>query len=479
MAQATPLLLLSDILFLVSTVTQDLDDNVSKEGKNKQLCQISPSMEKKELKSCSKGVVGHLLSLRKMCTKLKTTTNIGRDLDMTQHSIREFVTENFGKNYYPVYHGRSNIVAPLVLIVKRKRKWWKRPFGKAEMILLASLENYMENNAKKFFHDVFQTKIQKENKSLVKTEVTEVGSNFEMLIEGFDSGEVALKTSDTPGDLELGNLTEEYFLDPDLRELLSVAPLNPDKMKPLEGHHLILVTGVIYSTKFVLSGPRKHQTTMSGNVLTPSSMATLLDESWIRGQVTITEVLPPMVNRNSRAPFLFQFCRVVYDRENKKLCIGDGDFVGKTLRSEAPKQPDYEEAMMHLEMVKDLSHDPITLTDEDCERVKNIKELLRMEKSGSQRKNLVQVYLHRFEKILTEEITQLSVENRLPTNSDCEFLLKLGIRARLKQRFLKVTSAARTAIQDYGILFQLLSGLPEDQWKEFEATIDDSKGKDS
>ena len=84
-------------------------------------------------------------------------------------------------------------------------------------------------------------------------------SNFEMLIEGFDRGEVALKTSDTPGDLELGNLTEEYFVDPDLRELLSVTPLNPDKMKPLENDHLLLVTGVIYSTKFVLSGPRKNQ----------------------------------------------------------------------------------------------------------------------------------------------------------------------------------------------------------------------------
>ncbi|XP_015762309.1 PREDICTED: uncharacterized protein LOC107341407 [Acropora digitifera] len=249
-------------------------------------------------------------------------------------------------------------------------------------------------------------------------------------------------------------------------------------MKPLKDQHLLLVTGVIYSTKFVLSGPRKHQTTMSGNAPTPSRLATLLDEGWIKGQVTNTEVLPPMVNRNSQAPFLFQFCRVVYDKDSNKLGISKGEFVGKTMRSEAQKQPDYEEAMMHLEMVTDLSHDPITLTDEDCERVKNIKELLRMEKSGSQRKNLVQVYLHWFEKILTEDITQLSVENRLPTNSDCEFLLKLGIRAKLKQRFLKVTSA-RTAIQDYGILFQLLSGLPEDQWKEFEATIDDTKGKDS
>ena len=98
------------------------------------------------------------------------------------------------------------------------------------------------------------------------------------------------------------------------------------------------------------------QTTMSGNVPTPSRLATLLDEGWIKGQVTNTKVLPPMVNRNSRAPFLFQFCRVVYDRENKKLCISDGEFVGKTMPGEAPKQPDYEEAMMHLEMEENLSH---------------------------------------------------------------------------------------------------------------------------
>lgn len=86
-------------------------------------------------------------------------------------------------------------------------------------------------------------------------------------------------------------------------------------------------------------------------------MPAFLDKNpWVKGQVTSTKVLPSMVNRNSRGPFLFKFCRVVYDRENKKLCISDGQFVGKTMRSVAPKQVDYEEASMHLEMVDNLSH---------------------------------------------------------------------------------------------------------------------------
>ena len=80
-----------------------------------------------------------------------------------------------------------------------------------------------------------------------------------MLIEGSGKGELALKTSDTAGDLELGDLDFEYLKDPDLRQFLSAATLNPEKMKPLEDHHLLLVTSVIYSSKFVLSGPRKHQ----------------------------------------------------------------------------------------------------------------------------------------------------------------------------------------------------------------------------
>ena len=66
-------------------------------------------------------------------------------------------------------------------------------------------------------------------------------------------------------------------------------------------------------------------------------------------------VPPPMVQRLSRAPFLFKFCRVVYEKERKVLHLQDGEFVGRHFRSarEGPSVdfmiPD-EEAAKFLEM---------------------------------------------------------------------------------------------------------------------------------
>ena len=78
-------------------------------------------------------------------------------------------------------------------------------------------------------------------------------------MQGLDNAGVELKFSDVLGDLELGQLTEEYYKDADLREILLNTALDPDKMASLEGHHLLLVTSVVYSTKFVLQGSRMHQ----------------------------------------------------------------------------------------------------------------------------------------------------------------------------------------------------------------------------
>jgi len=62
-----------------------------------------------------------------------------------------------------------------------------------------------------------------------------------------------------------------------------------------------------------------------------------------------------MVQRLSRAPFLFKFCRVVYEKERKVLRLQDGEFVGRHFRSArgGPSVdstiPD-DEAVLHLEM---------------------------------------------------------------------------------------------------------------------------------
>lgn len=71
-----------------------------------------------------------------------------------------------------------------------------------------------------------------------------------------------------------------------------------------------------------------------------------------------------MVKRLSRAPFLFKFCRVVYEKERKVLRLQDGEFVGRHFRSSRGGPvvdftiPD-EEAVLYLEM-KETSAQGIT-----------------------------------------------------------------------------------------------------------------------
>lgn len=392
---------------------------------------------------------------------------------MTQDSIRAFVHENFGKDYYPVYHGQTNIVTPLALIVKQKRKWWKRPFGKAEMIILGGLESYIVDEKKNHFHSSSESKLVKECKSMEKTETGEVSRNLDIAVQGLDNAGVELKFSDVLGDLELGQLTEEYYKDPELREILLNTALDPDKMGSLEGHHLLLVTSVVYSTKFVLQGSRMHQTTVSGNIHTPPEASPLLgNHSLLTGHVTRTSVPPPMVKRLSRAPFLFKFCRVVYEKERKVLRLQDGEFVGRHFRSSRGGPvvdftiPD-EEAVLYLEMKETSAQDGNPLTVEDYEKVEDVKELLVTEETSAHRKDLILMYLNWFEQILTIDKKQFLIERPL-TKGDCEFLLKVGITARPRQLMLRVASAKKDLIQEYGILLKLLSEMSEDKWEEIQ-----------
>ena len=78
-----------------------------------------------------------------------------------------------------------------------------------------------------------------------------------------------------------------------------------------------------------------------------------------------------MVKRLSRAPFLFKFCRVVYDKERKVLRLQDGEFVGRHFRgARGGPSIDFaisdEEAVLYLEMEESSTQGIIEIKFELC-----------------------------------------------------------------------------------------------------------------
>ena len=72
--------------------------------------------------------------------------------------------------------------------------------------------------------------------------------------------EGTIRLSNDQGVLKLGKLSQKYIDDPDLRGLLEKAELNPKLMKNFaEGDKLLLITSVVYSEKFELTGQRKEE----------------------------------------------------------------------------------------------------------------------------------------------------------------------------------------------------------------------------
>ena len=88
---------------------------------------------------------------------------------MIRKVLRVFAEENFGDKHYPVLHGASaSDVKPFVLIVKKKRPIYKRPFTKEEFIIVAGLENYVKEDKKEDFLKAVSSKKQTQDNLGVK-----------------------------------------------------------------------------------------------------------------------------------------------------------------------------------------------------------------------------------------------------------------------------------------------------------------------
>ena len=70
-----------------------------------------------------------------------------------------------------------------------------------------------------------------------------------------------MKISYELGELELGKLDQEYFIDPVLEDILKESELDAEKMKRYENEELHLIYSVIYSERFQLKGKRQYKVT--------------------------------------------------------------------------------------------------------------------------------------------------------------------------------------------------------------------------
>ena len=70
----------------------------------------------------------------------------------------------------------------------------------------------------------------------------------------------------------------------------------------------------------------------------------------LKGFYKVTDIPPNIATRkNSRGPFLFQCCRVVFNKETNRLELPKGEVVGKTVTcKEDQKEAEYENTAVSL-----------------------------------------------------------------------------------------------------------------------------------
>ncbi|XP_068744475.1 uncharacterized protein [Montipora capricornis] len=387
---------------------------------------------------------------------------------MIEELLYKFSKENFGDpNFLPLLHGHSK-TKPLTLLVKRKRSIWKRPFGKKEIIILDGLEKYVDSNEKDFLKDV-ESKITKEQ-LIEKGSDAPAASHRKGSLDLGEIGEISLTIDDNLGDLQLGKVSQEYISDSDLRKILTRFDLDTNMMSCLQGHELRLVTSVVYSERFEIQGNRKHEWGIDAELELPSELAKVFKP---KVQCTYKEkIIPPGVaTRNARGPILFKYCRVQYNETSKKLEMVKGEFVGNTI-SRGTEEDDDDDAGIPIDRDADGNDLPDYFTAEDIKMMDTIyKTFLMTEKNREQRKARVRKYLGWFEKILTTDETKILLPVPL-TSGDCKFLQSMYIPATTSLHILDFTGVTREDIQSCGIIFKLLDDLPDEDWTEFEMTLD-------
>ena len=82
---------------------------------------------------------------------------------MIRKVLQALAEENFEDKHYPVLHGTSKVVKPFVLMVKKQKPFYKRPFTKKEFIIIAELEKYVKEDKRDAFRNLMNSKKQNQD----------------------------------------------------------------------------------------------------------------------------------------------------------------------------------------------------------------------------------------------------------------------------------------------------------------------------
>jgi len=396
---------------------------------------------------------------------------------MIEDAIRSFAQENFSHKYFPVLHGETDKIQPLALAVKQHRPIWKRPFAKSEIVILAGFDRFVRNSVQRTVRESITAKLRDEELPVKQNiDLGARDNEFDIDVPGLGGG--TIKLCENLGIVALGNLSQNYIDDPDLRGILANAELDANKMKTFaECDKLLLITSVIYSEQFELKGKRMKKREMAGEVgnLPPSlQFLNLNRNSPLKIKFQDKYFPPDAVVRNSQAPFLFKCCRVDYNKETNRLEICKGEYVGKVVtqhRSIDATSSEDDEYDGTLVATTDQTDLPDCFTAEDVDKLeKIIRMLLLPEKTTARRKARVSKYLHWFEKALMSDENMLTLDEPL-TLEDCAFLRSTSLPCEENETELDLTSLSTEEIQDYGIAFKVLDDLSDEQWRAMEKPI--------
>ncbi|XP_066027210.1 uncharacterized protein [Pocillopora verrucosa] len=324
-----------------------------------------------------------------------------------EESLRKFAAENFSHRYFPALHGEIDKVQPLTMVVQKNRPLWKRPFVKLEVIVLAELAKYVKSEEDtKVFREYAKNKIKKEMLISSPHETIAMGSREQSLgvgVGGILEGNIRL--SNDQGVLKLGKLSQKYIDDPDLRGLLENAELSPKLMKNFaEGDKLLLITSVVYSEKFELTGQRKEETEAEVNVdgvpvASPFFHYFNTTATKMHARYSSSFQCSELASRTAHAPLLFKCCTVDYIKEDNRLEIRKGEYVGKVVTRDTTAEglvkrddEDYDNTM--VEIFSDETDAPAPLTPQDFKKLDSmLQNVLLPVKNIDKRKEQVGKYL--------------------------------------------------------------------------------------